>query len=90
MKRILKYEIPISNIGGITEVVMLRNSNFLCFKNQKGKLFLWVEAMENEENELRKFVLLHTGDYLPDNPIYYLQTVLFDEGNYVIHVYLLK
>lgn len=72
--------------GEIIKVSLPKDCNILKLANQKNNLTIWVEGSDKvmEDNH---FVLLHTGDFLPTNPIEYLDTILFSNDAYVVHVY---
>lgn len=88
MRRIFKYTIPVETTRNQAHQIEIpKDSLFLKAENQKEKLVLWYEVDETKEVEIVGFMCLHTGDYIPANPSVYLSTILFDNGDYVLHLY---
>lgn len=86
--RILKYVIKAQQTMTIAhEIEMQVDAIFLKAENQNGMISMWFEVDENKTIEKVFFMVLHTGNYKPDNPSIYLDTILFDEGSYVLHLY---
>ena len=90
MKRIYKYPIRI-NLTETTKIQVPKGSIVRKVANQKNQLFVWIEVNSDEtENEDLFFATFHTVDYLPANPMRYLDTVFFHSNSYVVHVYQLN
>lgn len=86
MNKVYKYQIS-TNHSDIVKIEVPKGSVFLNVKNQKDKLVAYFQCPDTELTESIGFVSFYTGIYLADNPKKYIDTVLFDEGNYVLHVY---
>ena len=89
MKAIFKYNLPVKlAVLSPEKIEIQKGAIFLKAKNQREELSLWFEV-DPEETEVEDvhFFIVHTGDYLPDNKKKYLETVLFDDGSYVVHLY---
>lgn len=86
MKRIFKYELPVME----TQLLSLpKKSQVLSVGNQRENLVLWAAVdLRTKETERHIILIGTTGNSLPnlDNADF-LVTVLFDNGNFVTHVF---
>ena len=88
MKRVLKYTLPVyATLSEAHEIEVQKDSVFLKAVNQKDNLALYFEVDINKESETLSFMCLHTGDSKPANPSNYVDTILFNSGEYVLHIY---
>ena len=86
MKVIYKYELKTNT--GIHKIELPKGSKFLKAANQYERIQLWFECQRNqEEKETQHFVTFHTGEYLAENPMEYIDTILLNEGDHVEHIY---
>ena len=65
-------------------------SVFISAENQKECLCVWYECTPGAKASKRKIYVIETGKEKPDLQVDFLGTVLFDRGNYVVHVYVRK
>jgi len=85
-KRILKYVLEI-DLHNIKEVELPLGSVLVKAHSQAECICLWFECPNVLQTEKQRFLTVHTGDYLPANPMTYFDTVFFHQSTYVVHVY---
>lgn len=88
MNTIHKYELSPS--PGIQSVKIREKAVFLKMAVQSDKICLWYQVDTFEAWQEINFILYHTGQEL-DNELHhrcrYIDTLLFNNGNYVLHIY---
>ena len=82
MKTIYKYEL---NITDRQRLSLFQHANFLDFQCQNNEIVFWMEVDPNDLIIERDFYIVGTGNPLPEEANYYLQTV--QVGEYVWHIY---
>lgn len=91
MITIHKYELSIG--VSVQGILVRKNAKLLKCANQAEHLCVWYEVNTHEPEEQLDFVQVRTGqpmlmDIYPR--MTYLDTVLFDQDRYVVHVYQVK
>jgi len=88
MKRIFKY--PLST-DGISSVGMPKDGVILRCKLQNGRPCIWVLTENLEEMVTRHFKAFMTGEHIPAGiNMDYIETLILQNGMYVIHIFELK
>lgn len=95
MKQIYKYEIP--NLMGISEIEIPTNDTPyvepLSVANQNNKLVLYTQVDLAKPVKTYKILSVLTGGTVPedtdDETYCFLGTVMFDNGAFVVHVFLI-
>lgn len=85
MRSILKYTIT----EGVTTVLSMREkSEILSVQNQDEYMVIWVLSDDNLPFEERTFETYWTGQSIRDpEKLRYVGTALFDNGNFVSHLF---
>jgi hypothetical protein len=55
--------------------------------NQDDAMVVWAAVPDSGEQEKWEFVSVHTGEEFPQGRWAYIDTVLFSNGAYVLHVF---
>lgn len=84
MKRILKFQIPMS--FGPIPLMIPAQSKILEIADQYGNMEMWVEAETYMPMELVDLYMCKTGDFVPEDYVH-VKTVLFSAGRLVLHLY---
>lgn len=85
MTRIFKYEL---HGRGTTTVNIPKGARVLSVANQDEALMLWAAVTPSNPTEPRTFLVALTGQEIAVTPSFpFLGTVLFDNGNFVVHVF---
>lgn len=88
MKTIHKYLLPAT--PAITHVRVRKNAILLHVDAQKEDLAFWYEVDTHEDWMDETFMIMHTGEEF-DKDLFprreFVKTALFNNGNYVLHVY---
>jgi hypothetical protein len=102
MKKIFKYElikgtrIAPELPGGIYEVEMPKTAKIISAKLllklgncYHGTPTLWAIINENEEREIKRFVVLETGEEMPQEvgPANFISTIFDENSNLVFHIF---
>lgn len=88
MKTIWKYEIWKYEPDRLKEhqgIQMPRNSNILDVQLQDGVPVFWATVDQDLPMEERRFLLLRTGEEMPEYPIHYIGTLQI--GTAVYHLF---
>jgi hypothetical protein len=83
LRQVFKYYLP---THGSIVMPMPRGWGFCAVRQQADRLVLWAEVDPSAPRESQQFFVYMTGEEI-DPKAYYLGTVLFNEGSYVVHVY---
>jgi len=83
LRQVFKYFLP---THGSSVMSMPRGWGFCAVGQQSGKAVLWAEVDPSAPRSPQQFFVYITGEEI-DPKAYYLGTVLFNEGSYVVHVY---
>lgn len=96
MKTIFKYQLASGVLYGQQSVYMPPSAEILKIGVQLSNSYprqetitIWAyvdDAAMMENLELRNFFLLHTGDYVHEG-WEYLETLILDSGNYILHIH---
>ncbi len=71
-----------------TTVLMPEGAEILHYGNQYGVMTIWAKVNPNNPVGTRKFLILGTGDALPEfTLVEYIGTAQFSEGRLVWHLY---
>ena len=70
-----------------TTIVVGRGSYPLSAKNQHDKLVVYYEETNREEQETLTFYCFMTGQDSPAPHLTFLDTVMLNNGNFVVHVF---
>jgi hypothetical protein len=86
---IWKYELDVMSSGFIRTFSMPKNAVILSAQVQQGKGVLWAMVDTNAKAvEPRRFHLVLTGQvHDPASGLRFIDTLQFDDGNYVVHVF---
>lgn len=92
---VYKYALSVT---GVTALELDDKSTVLKVANQRGKPMLWVLEPAESEQRFRHpwyFAGVVTGERIELMPgkkyeLGYLDTILFDDGNFVVHYFLLE
>lgn len=73
----------------IEKINMPKDSEILCAKPVGDFIRLWVkvDADKHNDQEIRNFYLVGTGDALPEGNLLYIDTMVDDEGSAVQHLF---
>lgn len=82
--RVYKYELP---LAGKVKVKMPGFIAPLSAQNQHGRLILWALVVPGAAEHDHEFNVVLTGHDEVDSSWVYLDTVQFDQGSYVVHVF---
>jgi hypothetical protein len=84
MKRIFKFELP---DHGNAQLLLPAEARILHIAYQRKQLQLWAECMEGAPRSIkRSFRIIYTGfDEVPGGA--HIGTALFNDGEFVAHVY---
>lgn len=82
---ICKYELPLS---GSYKLVLPYKSQILSVKNQHSRLVLYA-IVNSKEKEMRihNIVIALIGEAVDSGTHKFINTVMFSNGNYVVHVF---
>jgi len=73
---------------GWTQLMMPWNAKVLKVGNQCGSLMLWALVHEDSDtHEMRVFRSVMTGESFHPSKEKYIDTVLFNNGGFVVHVF---
>ena len=86
IRKVFKYQLKIQEEQ---EIELPSHSRVLSVKNQRNSIVLYAEVRKDikETNKIKVF-LVCTGDKVPSDATLFLDTILLNDGNYVLHVYL--
>jgi hypothetical protein len=85
MKSVYKY--LFHSLHGFVTIYVPYSAKLLRVDKQGDTLAAWFEVeTESTEGSYYVFYVAMTGEDIPDN-LEYVNTVLFDDGNYVLHIY---
>lgn len=86
IRKVFKYQLKIQ---AEQEIELPSHSRVLSVKNQRNSIVLYAEVREDiKETKKIKVFLVCTGDKVPSDATLFLDTVLLNNGIYVLHVYL--
>jgi|APFre7841882590_1041340.scaffolds.fasta_scaffold129104_2 hypothetical protein len=90
MRKIWKYVLEMK--AAIQEIMMPKGARILHFDNQRREPCIWVEVDDTaflEIKEVREFTIAGTGHPIPipAERLIYIGTALFDNGEFVWHLY---
>lgn len=86
IKKVFKYQLKIQTEQ---EIELPLHSRVLSVKNQRNSIVLYAEVREDiKETKKIKVFLVCTGDRVPSEATLFLDTILLNDGIYVLHVYL--
>lgn len=86
IRKVFKYQLKIQ---AEQEIELPSHSRILSVKNQRNSIVLYAEVREDiKETKKIKVFLVCTGDKVPLDATLFLDTVLLNNGIYVLHVYL--
>ena len=80
---IFKKELQLSE----TTIMVGRGSYPLSAKNQHGRLVVYYEETNRNEQETLKFYYFMTGQDYRAPYLNFLDTVMLNDGNFVVHVF---
>jgi hypothetical protein len=88
-RKILKYVVKLDEIKDVTFVPMPRGARVLKVVNQHNRLTFYADCDEKQGTAKHKFRIAGTGHPLGvmSPNARYVNTVLFDGGSLVLHVY---
>jgi hypothetical protein len=95
MKQIYKYTIPVLSGESLIQVPTYTTPlvDILSVANQREELVFWTQVDTERPLQPYKFLCVLTGDIVPENTekekYVYIGTVTFDNGNFVVHVFLI-
>jgi hypothetical protein len=87
-KRIHKYKVPESR--GRFYMVLPAYARIISVQIQRSIPVMWAVIDIEAPNEYRSFILVETGENLPDEIYtnsYYLGTLQLQDGDYVLHLF---
>ena len=84
-KRIFKYKLG----SRVQDIMMPVGSRIIHVESQFGIPCLWAEVDTGLDVQLnkRRFVIINTGDSIPNSGLRYVGTFFLENGAYVGHVY---
>ena len=86
IRKVFKYQLKIQ---AVQEIELPSHSRVLSVKNQRNSIVLYAEVREDiKETKKIKVFLVCTGGKVPSDATLFLDTVLLNNGIYVLHVYL--
>lgn len=84
MKKVFKYKLQTKDIQ---EIEMPELSEVLCVQIQNNVPCIWVKVDTKNELKKRFFLVVGTGNPVPDNPSNYIGTYQLLDGDLVYHVF---
>lgn len=85
MKRIYKYVLDRKHAH--SRVDMPEGAHILTVQEQYGAITLWAVVDPDAPTVRRRFVIVGTGEAMPDGTAWYIATVQLDGGSLVCHVF---
>lgn len=82
MKIIYKFKL---RAVGQQEIEMSKNAEILCLETQFGEPCIWTLVETDDEQEIKSFFIVGTGEPMPENPSKYIGT--YQKGEFVFHVF---
>lgn len=86
MRKIYKYWL--SKITKEQELMLPINNTLLSVQNQDEEIVVWISVDESQPRASNSFCIVLTGQQEPDTKAWkYLNTLQFERGQYVVHIY---
>lgn len=73
--------------GNLVEIEMPKGAEILTTQTQDGKLCIWAVVNLNADKEIRRFLLVGTGDLINNEFKKYVGTFHCGGGKYVFHLF---
>lgn len=83
MKQIQKYQFQ----RGKFDLILSYDADLLCVREQKDAAVLYVATDPDRPPRNRRFVAVHTGEFLEFGSTNYIGTAMTNGGAYVLHLF---